>query len=89
MLLFNELNLKDPIKIYNKYAKYPKIQNIKKQFFMKKAIIYEGKNFSPKIKSKEPLKNEIHHFFKSVKKIKQPLTDYKFSFNLLRFLMKI
>ena len=29
MLLYDEMNLKEPIKIYNKYAKYPKIQEFK------------------------------------------------------------
>ena len=38
MLLFNELDFKNPIKIYNKYANYPKISNFKKNFLLKKQI---------------------------------------------------
>ena len=37
MLLFNELDSKDPIKIYNKYANYPKINKFKKDFFTQKS----------------------------------------------------
>ena len=38
MLLFNELDFKSPIKIYNKYANYPKINNFNKDFLHKKLI---------------------------------------------------
>ena len=40
MLLFNELDFNNPIKIYNKYITYPKIQNFKKGFFTQKKQIY-------------------------------------------------
>ena len=49
MLLFDEMDLVNTIKIYNKYAEYPKVQEFDKKFFKSKALIYEGKNFSPKI----------------------------------------
>ena len=49
MLLFDEMNIHEKIKIYNKYAAYPKIEKLKNTFFSKQAKIYEGKNFSPKI----------------------------------------
>ena len=38
MLLFDELDFQNPIKIYNKYATYPKIQNFNKKFLLKKQI---------------------------------------------------
>ena len=47
---WDEMNLKEPLKIYNKYAKYPKIQEVNKKFFESKALIYLGKNYSPKVK---------------------------------------
>ena len=37
MLLFNELDFYSPIKIYNKYANYPKVNNFKKKFFYSKS----------------------------------------------------
>ena len=40
MLLFDELDYKNPIKIYNKYANYPKTKNFKKDFLLKKQIFF-------------------------------------------------
>ena len=39
MLFFDELNHSEPIKIYNKYAVYPKIEKLKNTFFSKQAKI--------------------------------------------------
>ena len=67
MLLFNEIDPINKIKIYNKYAKYPKISQFDSSYFKKKQKIYEGKNFIPKIKSNDPLRDELKHFFQCVK----------------------
>ena len=88
MLLFDEMNLVEPIKIYNKYAKYPKIQEFKKNFFNSKALIYLGKNFSPKIKVNSPLQSEIKYFLNLTPKTK-PITDFSFSLKILKFLESI
>ena len=66
MLLFDELDFKNPIKIYNKYATYPKVQNFKKGFFTQKANIFLGSTLKPKIKSKSPLENEMKEFIKCI-----------------------
>ena len=65
MLLFDELDFKNPIKIYNKYAEYPKIKNFKKGFYSK-ANIFLGSTLKPKIKSISPLKNEMLEFIKCI-----------------------
>jgi len=88
MLLFDEMNLNNPIKIYNKYAKYPKIHEFKKNFFNSKALIYLGKNYSPKVKVNPPLHNEIKYFFNLNSK-KKPITDFSFSYKILKFLETI
>ena len=88
MLLFDEMDLESTIKIYNKYVKYPKIQEFDKKFFKSKALIYEGKNFSPKIKLKSPLEAEIKYFFKCVNKKILPKTDFNFAYKILNFLKK-
>ena len=66
MLLFDEMNKKETIKIYNKYAKYPKISEFKKNFFTPSANIFLGKTFSPKIEFKAPLEAEILYFLKLI-----------------------
>ena len=89
MLLFDEMDLVNTIKIYNKYAEYPKIQQFDEKFFKSKALIYEGKNFSPKIKSKSPIEVEIKHFFKCVNKKIIPKTNFNFAYKIMKFLKKI
>ena len=89
MLLFDEMDLLNPIKIYNKYAVYPKIEDFKKSFFQKKALIYEGKVNFPKIKFIPPLKKEIKHFFDAIDKKQKLITDFDFAFKISKFLSKI
>ena len=89
MLLFDEMNLVNTIRIYNKYAEYPKVHEFDKKFFKSKALIYEGKNFSPKIKLKSPLEREIKYFFKCVNKKIIPKTNFNFAYKILKFLKKI
>ena len=85
MLSFDELNVEAPIKIYNQYAKYPKLDFFDKQFIRSKALIYKGKSKSIKLKTKSPLINEIYSFFK----YKKPFTDIKMAKEILTFLEKI
>ena len=89
MLLLNEMNVEEPIKLYNKYAKYPKIEQFNKKFFNAKALVYHGKSVSPKIKSTSALSNEIKHFLNSNISKNKPITDFKFSFKILKFLKRI
>ena len=88
MLLFDEMLEKNKIKIFNKYASYPKIEMMKNNFFNRKIKIYEGKNYSPKIKSNDPLYDEIKNFlqFKNyvVKK-----TNLKFATEILKLLKNL
>ena len=87
MLSFDELNLEAPIKIYNQYAKYPRLDFFDKQFLQSKALIYKGKSKSIKLKtgSPSPLINEIKAFFN----YKKPITDIKMAKEILTFLEKI
>ena len=89
MLLFNELDFKSPIKIYNKYANYPKINNFNKDFFTQKANIYYGSTFIPKIKFSSPLNNEMKEFLKCLYEDKRPLTSSKILINIMKTLEKL
>ena len=89
MLLFDEMNIHEKIKIYNKYAAYPKIEKLKNTFFSKQAKIYEGKNFSPKISENDPLLDEIKNFLGNQKKYIDKYTDINFAQNILEILKKI
>ena len=89
MLLFNEMLTDNKIKIYNKYAKYPKISEFDNKFFNKKAKIYLGKNYSPKITQNDSLLDELKYFFKCVKKNSKPITDIDFASKILKTLSKV
>ena len=86
MLLFNEMDPLNKIKIYNKYAEYPKISQFDSSYFSQKAKIYEGKNIIPKVKLNDPLKDELIHFFQCIKKNKKPISDIKFAKKVLKSL---
>jgi predicted dehydrogenase len=85
MLSFDELNLEEPIKIYNQYAKYPKLDFFDKRFLQSKALIYKGKSRSIKLNSLTPLVNEIKTFFNS----KKNMTDINMAKEILTFLERI
>ena len=89
MLLFNEMLNDNKIKIYNKYAEYPKISEFDNKFFNKKAKIYHGKNYSPKISENDSLLDEFKYFFKCVKKNSKPITDIDFASKILKTLSKV
>lgn len=89
MLQFNEMEPLNKIKIYNKYVNYPDIKSFKKSFFTPKANIYLGKTYKPKIKFKSPMKEELSHFFYSIKKNKKPITSGTYALKVIQLLEEI
>ena len=85
MLIFNEMDLLSPLKIYNQYAKYPKLNYFNKTFLNSKAYIYRGKSMKINIKTNSPLKNEISHFLYS----KKIYTDINFGSKILSILKRV
>ena len=62
MLLFDEMDQQNKLKIFNKYAYYPKIAKFKKNYISDKARIYTGKTKNIKVRNSDTLKNELMHF---------------------------
>ena len=89
MLLFNEMENENKIKIFNKYAQYPKISQFDNKFFNKKAKIYQGKNYSPNVKQNDSLYDEIKYFYNCIKNKKKPVSDINFALKILKVLKKI
>ena len=85
MLLFDEMNIKEPIKIYNNYVAFPKIDKFTKYFFNQSKYIFKGKSKSIKLKKTKPLNNEIIEFLKR----KQNITDLNFSENIVKIIKNI
>ena len=89
MLLFDEMKADEKIKIYNKYAVYPKLEKLKNNFFSKEAKIYDGLNFSPLIKENDPLFDEIKYFLSNKKTFINKFTNINFAENVLQILQKV
>ena len=80
MLLFDEMNINEPIKIYNNYVSFPKIDKFSKNYFNQSKYIFKGRSRSIKIKDTKPLNNEILEFVKS----KRNITNIDFSKNIIK-----
>ena len=85
MLVFDEMNIKKPIQIYDNYVSFPKIDKFSKNFFNQSKYIYKGKSQSIRFKEKKPLNEEIKHFLKSNKII----TDIDFSEKIIKTISKL
>ena len=85
MLLFDEMNINEPIKIYNNYVAFPKIDKFTKYFFNQSKYIFKGKSKSIKLKETKALNNEIKDFLKK----KQNITDLKFSESIVKIIKDI
>ena len=85
MLLFDEMNVKEPIKIYNNYVSFPKIDKFSKNYFNQSKYIFKGSSKSIKLKDMKPLDNEIKEFINNQKNF----TDINFSEKIIQTLKSI
>ena len=60
--LFDEMNINEPIKIYNNYVSFPKIKNFSKLYFNQSKYIFRGKSKSIRLSMQKPLNVEIEEF---------------------------
>ena len=88
MLLFDEMKKNKKIKIFNKYASYPKLDKLKNKFFFKGAKIYEGQNIEPNIKENDPLLDEIIYYL-NFKNERKNIVGSKLGYDVLSILNKI
>ena len=84
MLLFDEMDQENKLKIFNKYAYYPKITKFKKNYMSNKARIYTGKTKNINVKESDTLKKELMHFEYVSKKKKKAITSGEFCLEILK-----
>ncbi len=84
MLLFDEMETKNKLRIFNKYASYPKITKFKANYLSIKARIYLGKTKNINIKERDTLRDELNHFEKHSELNTEPLTNGKFCYDILK-----
>jgi len=85
MLLFDEMNHNEPLKIYNNYVNFPKIEKFTKYYFNQSKYIFKGKSKSIKLKETKPLNNEILEFLEN----KNNITDINFSEDIIKIIKNI
>ena len=85
MLLFDEMNHNEPLKIYNNYVNFPKIEKFTKYYFNQSKYIFKGKSKSIKLKETKPLNNEILEFLVN----KNNITDINFSEDIIKIIKDI
>ena len=89
ILLFDELNVKNPIKIYKIFDKYPSTKNLSIKVFKPQHKIEIVKPFLPKFKNVNPLEDEIKYYLNCVQHDRKIMTDGKFALKICLFLNKI
>ncbi len=89
MVVFDDLNIKEPVHLYDKRVMKRKFRQDYDSFEEFQMIIRDGKITAPKVKIDEPLKLECKHFIDCIIKHKTPLTDCRDGFNVLRILSGI
>ena len=83
LAVFDDCLTEDKLKFYT--SQYPKKYNQPSYFFNKDS----QKVLIPKIKAKEPLRNEVSHFIDSVISRKSPKTDIHHAMRVTKALDKI
>jgi len=84
MLVWNDMNLSEPIRIYNRgFGKEDEYHDTFGDF---RLSIREGEVIIPSIKLNEPLLTECEHFIECVKTGTQPLTDGLDGLNVVKAL---
>lgn len=72
MLIMDDLNNEMPLKIYNKRADTGEVaKGLSSEYKIK---LHSGDIYAPQIESKEPLLEELKHFFECIEKNQQPNT---------------
>ena len=84
MLLYDEMNINDPIKIYNNYVAFPKIEKFTKYYFNQSRYVFKGSSKSIKLKNVNPLNEEIKEFIYK----KNTITNIEFSEKIIKTLYK-
>jgi predicted dehydrogenase len=88
-VIFDDLNIQEPIKIYLKGVASNEETELDMNFGEFKYIFREGDIYSPNIKISEPLKNLCNEFFWNINNRIEPISNGKFSTKIIDSLEKI
>jgi predicted dehydrogenase len=89
MAIFDDLNARAPIALYDKSVMKERFRQDYASFKEFQMIIRDGKTVSPKVKNEEPLKLECAHFIDCIRNGRVPLTDGREGLQVLKVLIAI
>lgn len=90
MLTFDDMNLNEPIRVYDKQVTDVRVkQSFVDNFAEFRASIREGDITIPRVALGEPLKNECDHFVECIRKGNEPLTNGRDAVAVVRALEAI
>ncbi|MDP2904997.1 MAG: Gfo/Idh/MocA family oxidoreductase [Candidatus Omnitrophota bacterium] len=89
MLVYNDIDTREPIKIYDKKVMKKKYDLPYKSFREFQLIVRDGSVATPKVELEEPLKMECMHFVDCIKNGKGPLSDGAQGRDVVRILESI
>lgn len=84
MAIFNDLDMKEPVRVYDKSVMKKRFKQDYDSFEEFQMIVRNGKTYSPRVPLKEPLKIECGHFIECIKNNITPLTDGRDGLAVLR-----
>lgn len=89
MAIFDDLDQKEPVKVYDKSVMKKKFKQEYDSFKEFQMIIKNGSIQAPKVKMSEPLGIECRHFIECVRRNAKPLTDGLDGLKVLKVLLAL
>lgn len=89
MLVYDDMDAREPIKIYDKKVMKKKYELPYRSFREFQLIVQDGAVSVPKIEPEEPLKLECEHFVDCLRQAKMPLSDGRQGEGVVRILESI
>jgi predicted dehydrogenase len=75
MAIWDDLDMKQPICIYDKRVEPPEIGKIEGSFMEYKTMVVDGGTVTPRIQLNRPLQSECEHFLDCMETGKRPISD--------------
>ena len=89
ILMFDELNTKEPIKIFDVLKNYPSARTLPLFYFNPQKGIIIKKPIVPKFQKISPLKDELDYCLKNILSNKRILTDANFAYSIAKDLKNL
>lgn len=86
MAVWDDLDLKEPLKLYDKRVEVPEPASLDGTFLEFKTMVVDGGTTTPRIKVNEPLLDECHHFVDCVETNTQPRSGPGIGLDVVRAL---